>query len=60
MILRCKIVVSIPPLLVKIVVMEYFRQIICETPLITFLLKTVESTNIASKAVPLGDILNDK
>ncbi len=40
-------------------IIEYFHQIIFETPLITFLLKIGESRNITSKAVLLGDILND-
>jgi hypothetical protein len=40
--------------------MEYFHRIIFETPLTIFLLKIGESTNITSKAVPLGNILSDK
>jgi hypothetical protein len=40
--------------------MEYFHQIIFQTPLTIFLVKIGESTNITSKAVPLGNILNDK
>jgi hypothetical protein len=40
--------------------MEYFYQIIFETPLTKNLLKIGESTNITSEAVPVGNILNDK
>jgi hypothetical protein len=43
-----------------VVVMEYFYQIIFGTPWIIFLLKIKESTNITSKAFPLGNILSDK
>jgi hypothetical protein len=40
--------------------MEYFLQIKFETPLTIFLLNIGESTNKTSKAVPLGNIFNDK
>jgi hypothetical protein len=43
-----------------VVVMEYFHQIIFKTPWTIFLLKIGGSTNITSKAVPLGNILSDK
>jgi hypothetical protein len=36
------------------------HQIIFVTPLTTFLLKIGESMNITLKAIPLGNILNDK
>ncbi len=41
-------------------VMEYFHQIIFETPLTAFLLKIGESMNITSKVAPVNNILNDK
>ncbi len=52
--------VSILPLLELVVVMEYFHQITFETPWTIFLLKIGKSTNITSKAVPLGNILSGK
>ncbi len=52
--------VSILPLLNLVVVMEYFHQIIFIIPWTIFLLKIGESTNITSKAVPLGNILCDE
>jgi hypothetical protein len=60
MILLVKFAVSILPLLEFVVVMEYFHQIIFETPWTIFLLKIGESMNITSKAVPLGNIFSDK
>ncbi len=51
---------SILPLLELVAFMEYFHRIIFVIPWTIFLLKIGESTNITSKAVPQGNILNDK
>ena len=52
--------VSILPSLELVAVMEQFHRITFVIPWTIFLLKIGKSTNITSKAVPLGNILSDK